>query len=286
MTKDNLEPGPEVHIDYFAICNKIWWRMGSDNYEPSHPNLNHEDPYINEELEFTSNMYCYFLYLYNRFQPSKMYICKDSKPYWRDEFYKQWYAKYSRVYRQPGEENKENFLIIVDQKWLLYSWHEPSEMYHKKKLVAKQISDIDWADWERIEGQEGRYEVLYDIIKEKKFTYKGTRSSSDWNKKFNTPKKDSLDQYGNFQAGADSIWNALAESLSGTFRAKILQAEGAEADDIMYHLSSRNKSGRDIIAVARDSDLHQIYLSNLFYRQFNPNEENGNPSMLGGLNCL
>lgn len=147
-TYQNLSIG----IDWSTICHKNFHKMASSGYEAEHGN---------EDLEFGMNMYLYILYIKTRFNPDKLYFAIDSKPYWRDTVYQDWYVENTTLYqynpvvdsigegesKQDIREPQQEYLTQFDQKNIKYTYSDEKQGYFMKKLTKALFDDIVWEDW-------------------------------------------------------------------------------------------------------------------------------------------
>ena len=139
----------------------------------------------------------------------------------------------------------------------------------KKKLTKTDIEQLDGKEYLKVKDRKKMEKILYSIIK-KPLTpeYKGNRANQPWD--YVTPKYGHKDEKGKYIPGYRDLFEALSKSLAGTFRAKVILAEGAEADDVITYYVKAHKSPNDLILISVDSDLHQLYNKSLFFKYFTP----------------
>lgn len=235
--------GLRVLLDWSTICYQQWFRMKSPDYQAV----------TGIELaEFSRNMALTMATYEELFKGAEFFFALDSNS-WRYSFYENYYKKHTKILESESEADV--YVIIHDSLHYLISKNESGEFY-RKKLKKSEIEELAFNDEEFWKVHTEVPEQIANFLPK----YKGHRMDSDW--PFATPKP---------------IWKencrALAYNLANTMKAKVLEAKGAEADDIAYAWVNKYSSD-DLILVTTDSDWHQLFNRAMFVRVFNPKNLN------------
>lgn len=184
------------------------------------------------------------------FNPRHIIFALEGKAAWRKGYAEEYYRNNAVVYWNSSEAYvcSDNDVVLVQKAsdgGLVTTKLKPSVIGQLGELKHAKLGELPPA----------KQEVLWhtylpngDPILP---SYKGTRTNKPW--EFQTPKK---------------IWAAYREQyaieLAPLFKARAIQCETAEGDDIIY-AAARKYSGLcdDVIVVTRDSDMAQIPFSNV-----------------------
>lgn len=279
---------PILNVDWSVIMYKCWHRMAGANYTMETNS---------EKQEFAHNVFKYLIYLVERFKPSEVIFAVDDNPNWRVKYYRDYYIKHSNIYKHLEDDT---YIVEWDFKIHQFNFNDVQDVWIKKKLKKVEILELfqgtlndaldemtkqkkkkmhDEFIWGRFQESIPDYvkvtdpvekeKVFYDTLKKHTPHYK--KRPSTWN--YETPKEE-FKKFG----------TNLAYNCANYFQAKVIKADGAEADDIIAAFTkARAKTAKDFICVSVDSDLHQLALRNPLFQFFNPNtNSDGTPSKWGG----
>jgi hypothetical protein len=239
-------------IDWSTIAYPAWEKMKNKGYisETS-----------SEIVEFTRNIAQEAVYLIERFAPGKedeVFFLLDAAN-WRVPYYRSYYNKFLKTYRVRHKETKElGFLFMHDTyRYLIWDTQEPKDRKKGFKLPEVKLSK---KAWEEVKNSLQRRPVddpySCDRIKDLLPTYKGNRKTRKWD-------------YDTNKETFKKIRNQSAINLGKTLKAKVVEVDWCEADDLVYAGVVQN-GGHNITCVSSDSDLDQCHYHTLFYRRWTP----------------
>lgn len=317
MSKKSNEMAPLLICDISVLAYKNWHKMGSPNYEPEH---GREDMEFSQNMYLFMLFLIETLQPHETiFALDSRPNWRDDVYM---DYYIENMVLSQKFHLDPNDEGhavkvfEKEYIGQFDQKTVRYFYSNDAQKWMIKKLLKADIAKIDWDQYIEVAPTEDeiheafsdgdgtgmsddeykeaikdmnyakKKEILYTTLKGLTPAYKGTRSTeaaaSKWKMDYATPKNGYKDENGKFIPGFRELSDGIAESLAGTFSAKVIKAPLAEADDIIAHYIKNDKSGRDIILVSVDSDLHHLYLDSLFFKYWNPNiDSEGNSSQYG-----
>jgi len=241
-------------LDISVLTQQCWHSMASDNYEAK--------PDSSEIEEFSRNIYSMILGYVTRFQPDELIFATDGARYWRYAAYDKYYAENTDIYQGLVEVGTEETPAKEIQYYLTYdlkSYHvKYSEEFHKYF-----VNKLDKAKKVIMEGhlKDGTYKrtsinnVPTDF-KELIPTYKGNRKGLPW--KYTTDKAVFKKYCGN-----------ITKQLAKTFKAKYINIEAAEADDIAQAYHDMYPAD-DMVMVTTDGDWTQLLRKGMFLHFYNP----------------
>ena len=319
MNHKTNDASPKLIIDWSVISYKNWFKMGSPNYEPETGNEGRE--FASNMYLFVLYLTEMFRPIETIFAVDSRPTWRDEV--YKDYYVDNMKIAQKFHFEGDGDKAasvrvfEKEYIAQFDQKTIRYFYSDEAQKWMMKKMVKADIAQIIWENYkpvgledtelrEKLEldededitqymeqgsdirqaiddlNREKKKDVIYNILKGLTPAYKGTRSTaSSWD--FSTPKNGYTDESGAFIPGFRELSNGISETLAGTFGAKVVKADNAEADDVIAHYVKNDKSGRDIILVSVDSDLHQLYLDSMFFKYWNPNvDEEGKYSQYGG----
>lgn len=247
-------------IDYSVLAHICWHKMASPDYE-ARTDI--------EQAEFARNLAATIMYYIERFKPEETLFALDGAKYWRYETFDKYYAKHTRVFLEkrvvPLKEDSSKdsidpitqlvYYLQYDKKTYQLVWHDGAEKYIRTKMKKAEVADMNVGIHKKVVTELKREDVPYKIM-DMFPKYKGNRKESKWD--YTTTREE-------FKLMCVNI----AKNLAHTFKARILQTESAEADDIAY-LYHQQHSAETMIFVTTDSDWHQMLRKGLFLKFYDP----------------
>ena len=232
-----------------GVCSLGWYRMNS----PGYTNKGESDGV--EEEEFSINMAEIVTGLIGRFQPEETVFAMDSKPYWREKVFTDFYSRHSEVYKEEIE-GETTYYLVYDKKYFMVKYYKELGKFNTKKVSLKADRELleERMLKDELTGVEG--EDIPKGIKDLIPTYKGNRKGKKWD--FDTTKGEYY-----------KLCQRIAVQLAETHGCKVVGVEGAEADDVAYVYYQHNTAS-DLMYVTRDSDWTQIAMNGLFLKLFDP----------------